>query len=155
MAKLLVVEGDKVDGTDKHNVTGTFPNGTTYAGIGDYAYKGRVSTALSGLVTVGGRPLAVVTSGSTLRPDGTLDHTALKGTNFVPPGAPTPVSFTPPPPPDLGTGKPSAGAGSTLLTVEGAATLLAGDKFDTCGVSTGKGSSTVAASGQSFVTCSD
>jgi hypothetical protein len=153
MAKLLVVDGDKVDGKDKHSVTGPLPNGT-YNGVGDYAYKGAVTTGLSDFVTVGGKDLAVVSSGSTLRADGALDHTALKGTNFVPPGAPPALSFAPPPP-KLGTGKPGTGAGSTLLTVDGAAALLAGDKFDTCGVATGKGSSTVAASGQSFVTCSE
>jgi uncharacterized Zn-binding protein involved in type VI secretion len=154
MAKLLVVEGDKVDGTDKHNVSGTLPNGVTATGTGDYAYQGAVTTSLSDFVTVGGKPLAAVTSGSTLRADGTAAHTASapKTGSLVPTNL-TLLTFAPPPP-ELGTGKPATGAGSTLLTVDGAAALLAGDTFDTCGVPTGMGSSTVAASGQSFVTCS-
>src|SRR3954451_18455160 len=113
MAKLLVVDGDKVDGKDKHNVTGPLPNGT-YTGVGDYAYKGAVTTGLSDFVTVGGKDLAVVSSGSTLRADGTLDHTASNGTNFVPAGAPPALTFVPPT--GIGVGKPSTGAGSTLLT---------------------------------------
>ena len=42
MAKLLVVEGDPVDGTDKHNVSGTLAQRSYPArGTGDYAYAGR------------------------------------------------------------------------------------------------------------------
>jgi hypothetical protein len=105
-------------------------------------------------VTVGGKPLAAVTSGSTLRADGTAAHTASapKEGSLVPSNL-TPIAFVPPT--GIGEGKPSKGAGSTLLVVDGSAALLAGDAFDTCGVATGKDRPTVAASGQSFVTCSE
>jgi len=157
MGELLVVKGDRVDGTDTHAVSGPAipPPTATYTGTADYEYKGAVTAGLSDLVTVGGKPLAVVTSGSTLREDGKAAHAASAGSNFTPPGpAPDLKELAFVPPTEVGAGKPSQGAGSALLTVGGAAALLDGDPFDTCGIPGGEKSSTVAASGQDFVTCS-
>jgi len=96
----------------------------------------------------------VVTSTSDLRAEGKTDHMALSGSNFNP-SSPPPntgtLNFVPPT--GIGVGKPSEGDGSALLTVNGVKALLDGDAFDTCGIS-GNKSSTVAAKGQSFVTCS-
>jgi len=158
MSKLLVVKSDPVDGTDTHNVSGldtTTPTPAAYTGTGDYTYEGEVKTGLSDFVTIGGTPLAVVSSGSDLRSDGKTDHMALSGSNFTPKTPPpntATLAFVPPT--GVGPGKPSAGAGSTLLTVDGVKALLDGDAFDTCGITGGKQSSTVKAKGQAFVTCS-
>lgn len=158
MPKPLVVKGDPVDGTDKHDVKGTFPPPPpvppTYEGKGDYAYKGEVTQDVSDFVTVGGEPLALVTSGSKLRSDGTLDHQPMRGSSFAPPG-PLPSSLQFVPPTDVGAGQPGEKAGSGLLTVDGDRALLDGDPFDTCGIPGGKASSTVAAKHQTFVTCSE
>lgn len=159
MSKLVVVEGDPVDGTDTHKVTGsdtTVPTPAPYTGTGDYQYKGELRNDLSDVVTVGGKPLALVTSGSELRTDGQLEHAATAGSNFTP-ATPTPnpktLSFVPPT--GVGVGKPSEGAGSSLLTVNDVKVLLAGDRFDTCGIAGGTAGSTVAAQGQDFITCSE
>lgn len=158
MSKLVAVEGDPVDGKDTHNVTGKTNSNpvTTYSGTGDYTYKGEVKNGLSDFVTVGGKPLAVVTSTSDLRADGKTDHKVDAGSNFKPPSPPpdtTTLTFVPPT--GIGAGQPSQGAGSALLTVDGVAALLDGDAFDTCGIPGGKKSSTVAATNQGFVTCSE
>jgi hypothetical protein len=157
MCPLLVVEDDPVDGSDTHHVSGLDTNvpPVAYIGTGDYAYKGAVTEGLSAFVTIGGAPLAVATSGSELRADGAMDHTAPKGGNYQPAGpAPNPATLTFVPPTGVGTGTPSTDAGSTLLTVNGEKALLDGDAFDTCGIPGGKESSTVTAQGQGFVTCS-
>jgi hypothetical protein len=158
MSKLLAVKGDPVDGKDTHAVSGTAKSNPTspYSGTGDYTYKGEVKTGLSDLVTIAGTPLAVVSSGSDLRSDGQTDHQPQSGSNFKPqsppPNTELPIAFVPPT--GVGPGKPSAGAGSALLTVDGVKALLHGDAFDTCGIKGGVKSSTVTASGQAFVTCS-
>lgn len=158
MSTLLVVEGDPVDGTDTHAVTGSTTSNppAPYAGTGDYAYKGEVTGGLSDFVTVGGVPVAVVTSSSTLRQDGTTDHTEASGSAFSPsspPPNPTTLAFVPPT--GVGAGAPNEAAGSGVLTIGGVAALLDGDPFDTCGIPGGTASSTVAAQNQSFVTCSE
>jgi hypothetical protein len=156
MAKLVVVRNDPVDGTDTHPVTGqtnTNPP-ATYAGTGEYGYQGAVTEGLSDFVTVGGAAVALVTSTSTLRQDGTSAHEAASGKNFT---APPPITSTLEfvSSKGVGDGTPSEGAGSTLLTAGGQKVLLHGDSFDTCGIDGGKASSTVAADGQDLLTCSE
>ncbi|MEV8509045.1 hypothetical protein AB0368_30005 [Actinoplanes sp. NPDC051475] len=156
MAKALIVKNDPVDGTDTHQVDGlnTANPPTPYVGTGDYTYQGAVTGGLSDFVTAGGTPVAVVTSTSSLRPEGELAHKPLSGSNYqpaAPPPAPPSLKFTPPT--GVGDGKPGAPAGSALLTVGGVKVLLDGDKFDTCGIPGGTGKGTVAAQGQTFVTC--
>lgn len=157
MSKPLVVKGDPVDGTDTHNVTGSTSSNppTPFSGTGDYAYKGEVKGGVSDFVTVGGKALAVVSSTSSLRTEGTTDHEAPAGSSFKPDSPPpSPETLTFVPPDGVGTGKPSEDAGSALLTVGGVKVLLDGDAFDTCGIPGGTKSSTVTAKQQGFVTCS-
>lgn len=154
----LVVKGDPVRGTDTHNVTGltaTSPP-VAYTGTGDFTYTGAVTGQLSDFVTIGGVPVALVTSRSTLNtgedspPAG--KHSGPQGTNFkpsVPAPDPSKLSILDTP---LGTGVPNAGAGSALLTVGGVKVLLDADKIDTCGPVPTKAGSTVTAQGQDFVT---
>ncbi len=162
MGKRVVVQGDPVSGTDKHNVTGMATNPSPppatvpYTGVGEFAYHGAVTGQLSDLVSIGGTPVALVTSRSSLNageatpPDG--NHSGPKGGNFKP--------TSPKPLPDtlsikdspLGTGVPNSGAGSALLTVNGTRVLLDGDQIDTCSGLGDKADSTVAAQGQNFVT---
>jgi uncharacterized Zn-binding protein involved in type VI secretion len=155
MAKLLVVKNDPVAGTDTHNVSGldtTVPNPLPYTGTGDYAYNGQVSGALSDFVSVDGIALAIVTSSSTLTEAGAADHLELAGKNYQPPApAPNPATLSFVPPTGVGDGKPAAGVGSALLTVNGTKALLDGDTFDTCGIPGGQGKATVAATGQTWV----
>jgi hypothetical protein len=157
MSKLLAVEGDPVDGKDTHNVTGPTSSNppATYFGTGDYAYKGELTDGLSDFVTVGGKALAVVTSASQLRAEGTTDHTEVRGGNFKPPSPPpNPAKLTFVPATGIGAGRPSGDAGSALLTVNSVKALLDKDSFNTCGIPGGSKSSTVTASNQDFVTCS-
>jgi len=164
MGKLVVVKGDPVSGTDKHNVSGQATNPTPppptvpYTGVGDFAYDGAVTGQLSDFVSIDGVPVALVSSRSTLNegedspPAG--KHSGPKGSSFVPP-TPVPVatslSITDTP---LGTGVPNGGAGSGLLTFDGVKVLLDADKIDTCSGVGAQAGSSVAAQGQDFVTCS-
>jgi hypothetical protein len=162
MGKLVVVKGDPVSGTDKHNVSGQATNPSPppptvpYTGVADFKYDGAVTGQLSDFVRIGGVPLALVTSHSALNPgedtSPTGKHSGPQGTNFVPP-TPVPVasslSITDTP---LGTGVPNAGAGSALLTVNGVKVLLDADKIDTCSGVGASADSTVTAQGQDFVT---
>jgi len=158
MSQLVVVQGDSVQGTDTHTVSGSAvgPPGTVYAGTGNYNYVGRMTGNLSTFVKIGGKPVAVITSQSSLNPGQTAPsggHSAPAGSNYVPPTpAPIPstLNFVPL---IVGTGVPNAAAGSALLTIGGVKVLLAGDKIDTCD-GTGSANSTVNAVGQSFVSCS-
>src|SRR3954469_9435613 len=101
MGKLVVVKGDPVQGTDTHNVSGQATNPSPppptipYTGGGDFAYDGAMTGQLSDFVTIGGGPVALVTSRSALN-DGettapTGKHSGPQGSNFAPP-SPTPVS---------------------------------------------------------------
>jgi hypothetical protein len=161
MGALLVVEGDPVQGTDKHHVTGSAippPPGVAYTGVGDYDYQGSMTDDLSDFVRIGGAPVAVMTSRSSL--DAGQDtfptgkHSGPTGKNFVPPApAPAPMSLNITDP--IGVGNPSASAGSRFVSVGGDPVLLDGDKIDTCdGLSTPM-NSTVTASNQSFVSASE
>jgi hypothetical protein len=157
MSKLLAVEGDPVDGKDTHNVTGPSVSNppVVTSWTGDYTYKGKLTDGLSDFVTVGGKPLALVTSGSELRAEGTVDHTAARGGNFNPPSPPPNLGMLKfVPATGVGAGRPSQDAGSALLTVNGVKALLDGDSFNTCGIPGGSKSSTVTAKNQDFVTCS-
>jgi hypothetical protein len=161
MAKLVIVMGDDVKGTDRHNVSGKAtppPPGAVYTGIGSYKYAGAMTDGLSTFVTVDGKAIALVTSKSSLNPGETAPgggHVGQAGTDFVPP-APAPILdptllITDP----IGTGIPNAGAGSGLLTIGGVKVLLDGDKIDTCDGTGHTANSTVTAAGQSFVSCSE
>jgi hypothetical protein len=166
---LVVVKGDAVEGTDKHNVSGLGPNPSppppptvAYSGVGDFEYHGAVSDRLSELVQIGGIPVALVTSKSSLNsgekapPAG--KHSGPQGSNFVPSPttqAPLPTEATLSITDDVGTGVPSADAGSGLLTVGGVKVLLDGDAIDTCSGVGGLKGSTVTAEGQDFVSCSE
>ncbi|MGK8558156.1 hypothetical protein [Nocardia gipuzkoensis] len=158
MGRLIVVEGDTVRGNDTHNVTGTDtsvpPN--PYTGTGAFAYDGAITDRLGDFVLIEGKRVALVTSSSTLNrgedqpPTGR--HCGPKGANFTPAApAPNPMTLTITDAP-LGAGRPSAGSGSSVLTVDGTPVLLDGDSIDTCsGVGATAGSS-VTAEGQSVVT---
>jgi uncharacterized Zn-binding protein involved in type VI secretion len=160
-AKRVIIKGDPVSGSDTHEVggSGVDPNtGATVTGTwkGDYSYDGTMTGALSDLVTIHGAPVALDDSRSSLRSD---SHLPASGTNFsqVPPTTPPvpntalPLSFTK----TVGTGAPTAAAGSSFVTVRGKAVLLHGDTLDTCGDERGSGNSSVNSAGQSFVTVTE
>jgi hypothetical protein len=160
MNRLVVVEGDPVDGKDTHNVTGMTTSNppVAYAGTADFIYSGSVTRALSDLVEINGVPVALVTSQSTLPPAETVPptgrHSGPKGTNLVPAAPPPqPVTLTITEAP-LGMGVPSMGAGSTLLTINGVKVLLDADPVDTCSGIGAKADSRVSAKGQNLLTCS-
>lgn len=170
MGKLVVVEGDPVQGTDKHNVSGVGPNPGAppptlpYAGTGDFEYQGTVTDKLSDFVRIADLPVALVTSKSSLDPKQDAPpkgkHSGPAGSSFV--AGPTSQATTPTPlgpPPlsiedDIGIGVPNKDAGSALLTVNCVKVLLDADKIDTCSGVGAKAGSTVTAKGQGFVTCS-
>ena len=168
MGKLIVVENDKVKGTDKHNVTGTgplLPSGTgNYVGTGDFDYAGKMTDALSDLVKIGGKAVAQKSSKSSLNPGETASplgkHSGPAGKKVVAgPGSvapePTPITLTISP--DLvGEGKPSTASGSKFVSVASIAILLDGDAISTCdGQNPTNTNSTVTAEGQDFVSCSE
>lgn len=162
MGTLITVDGDKVEGTDKHNVSGTGTDTTSgstvpFTGIADFDYKGAMTDQLSDFVSIGGKKVALVTSQSSLDPgeDSAGGHAATSAKNVVI-IAPTTVpsgtvsAITDP----IGTGKPSAGTGSTFVKAGGDAVLLDGDSIDTCDGLMIPMNSTVTASEQDFVSCS-
>ena len=166
MSKLITVDGDKVEGTDKHNVSGkgsiTAPPGTSAfsGGIADFDYKGSMTDELSDFVSIGGKQVAVVTSKSSLDPgeDSTGGHAPTSAKNIVAippppitPGTETVLAISDP----IGTGTPSSGAGSTFVKAGGDAVLLDGDKIDTCDGLSIPMNSTVTAENQDFVSCSE
>ncbi len=160
MGKRMIVEGDPVQGEDVHEVSGwdtqTAPNGPQlYNGTARYKYKDAISETLCDFITINGFALALINSGSRLI-IGSGGHVPVLGESFNPAA----------PPPDkatlqfkkagaIGPGTPSAGAGSRFVRVGGQAVLLDGDKIDTCDDTGATGNSSVSASGQSFVTCSE
>lgn len=158
MGTLVVVKGDPVQGTDKHNVSGSTDTNppVAYTGVGDFEYDGAITDKLSDFVRIAGVPVALVTSRSSLNqgegsPAG--KHGGPQGSNFspvAPPPKPLTLSITD----DIGIGVPNKGAGSAVLTVNGVKVLLDADKIDTCSGVGAKAGSTVTAQGQDFVTCS-
>lgn len=162
MAKKIVVDGDAVKGTDKHNVTGTgtitSPPGTApYTGVADFDYVGKMTTKLSDFVTIAGKAVAVVTSESSLDPGESAPpgkHAGMSGKNFMPP-TPTPIPNTITITDPIGKGTPGAAAGSAFVTIDGTKVVLDGDRIDTCDGLSIPGNSTVTASNQDFVSCSE
>ena len=163
MAKKIVVDGDAVKGTDKHNVTGTGtisgPPGTApYAGVADFDYVGKMTTKLSDFVTIGGKAVAVKSSESSLDPGESAPaagkHAGMNGKNFMP-TAPTPIPTTISITDPIGKGTPGAAAGSSFVTIGGVKVVLDGDAIDTCDGLSIPGNSTVTSSQQDFVSCSE
>ena len=161
MGKLAVVENDKVEGTDKHNVSGnaTTPSGPVpYGGVGDFDYVGKMTDQLSDFVKIDGKPVALKNSKSSLNPGEDIPpsgkHSGPMGKNFVPSApAPIPISLSITDP--IGEGNPSATSGSSFVKVDSVEVLLDSDKIDTCD---GLGiplNSTVTAENQDFVSCSE
>ena len=166
VGKLIVVEHDKVEGTDKHKVTGTGPGPSSptdpYIGIGDFDYRGKITDQLSDFIKIGGKPVAKKDSKSSLDPGEdtppTGKHSGPMGSNFVPDStstAPTPkkstLSITDP----IGEGNPNAASGSSFVKIDDVKVLLDGDKIDTCDGMGTLGNSTVTAENQDFVSCSE
>jgi uncharacterized Zn-binding protein involved in type VI secretion len=163
MPKMIVVDGDAVKGTDKHNVSGTgtitSPPGTApYVGIADFDYVGKMTAKLSDFVTIGGKAVAVTTSESSLDPGEDAPaagkHAGMNGKNFTPttPTAiPPTISITDP----IGKGVPGAAAGSGFVAIDGVKVVLDGDAIDTCDGLSIPGNSTVTSSQQDFVSCSE
>jgi hypothetical protein len=65
MGKLIVVENDRVEGTDTHNVAGIGPNPgappptANFKGTGRFDYKGKMTDQLSDFVNINGKPVAL------------------------------------------------------------------------------------------------
>ena len=168
MGKLVVVKGDAVSGTDTHNVTGVGPNPgappplASFVGTGKYKYNGSVTSSLSTFCKIAGQAVALVSSQSSLNPGEAASggHFGPNGSSFVPGAGSVAQLPTPTGPPPLmitdtiGTGVPNSAAGSALLTIGGTKVLLDGDKIDTCDGTGHPANSSVATSGQSFVSCS-
>lgn len=162
MGTLIVIEGDKVEGTDKHNISGNATNPAAppptvpYTGIADFDYKGKMTDQLSDFVNIGGKAAATVSSKSSLDPGEDTPagkHHGMQGSNFVPP-TPSPIAATLSITDSVGEGSPSATAGSTFVKVGGTAVLLDGDSIDTCDGLMIPMNSSVTASEQDFVSCS-
>lgn len=168
MGKLVVVENDKVEGTDKHNLTGPGntvppppPVPATYVGVGSFDYVGKMTDQLSDFVKIDGKPVAVKTSKSSLNPGETAPpagkHSGPAVKNPVQPlDAPIKaivpsLQITDP----VGEGKPSGIAGSKFVKIASTAVLLDADKIDTCDGLSIPMNSTVTAENQSFVSCSE
>lgn len=164
MSKLVVVENDKVEGTDKHNVSGNATNPSappptvSYSGVGDFDYVGKMTDQLSDFVKVDGKPVAVKDSKSSLNPGESTapagKHSGPAGKNFVPP-APVPIAFSLSISDAVGEGKPNASSGSSFVKIDSVAVLLDGDKIDTCDGVGVPMNSTVTAENQDFVSLSE
>lgn len=172
MGTLIIIENDKVEGTDKHNVSGNATNPSPPpppsipgAWIADFDYVGKMTDALSDLVSIDGQPLATTGSKSSLDPGEDVApsgrHSGPMGSNFIsvppaPPLVPFPatqalLAITDP----IGEGNPSATAGSTFVSVDGVAVLLDGDAMDTCDGLSIPMNGTVTSENQDFVSCSE
>ena len=166
MATLIVVNGDKVEGTDTHNVSGPgiVKEGgapATYVGTASYEYKGKMTDDLTDFITIDVSYVAVKSSKSSLNPGEDVPvaggHSGPMGSNFSP-DATTPIVATIPllliseP---VGEGNPSSGSGSSFVKIEGVEVLLDGDGIDTCDGNSATENSTVTAETQDFVSCSE
>ena len=159
MNKLIVVENDKVSGTDTHNITGTTSSTppAPYTGTGKYEYLGKMTQELSDFVKIDGKPVALISSKSSLDsgqtgPSG--KHYGPKGSSLDPKDTANPLTLTITDK-TIGVGKPNAQSGSSFVTINNKAILLDGDKIDTCDDTGATGNSTVTAEGQKFVFCSE
>ena len=164
MGKLIVVENDKVEGTDKHNVSGNATNPgpppptVPYTGVGDFDYAGKMTDQLSDFVKIDGKPLVLKNSKSSLNPGEDIPpsgkHSGPMGKNFVPPApVPIPISLSITDP--IGEGNPSTTSGSSFVKVDGVEALLDSDKIDTCDGLGIPMNSLVTAENQDFVSCSE
>jgi hypothetical protein len=164
MGKLIVVENDKVEGTDRHNVSGQATNPSAppptipYTGVGDFDYVGKMTDQLSDFVKIDGKPVALKNSKSSLNPGESSPpagkHSGPAGSNFTPP-TPTPIASTLSITDPVGEGNPSASSGSSFVKIASTAVLLDGDKIDTCDGLNVPMNSTVTAENQDFVSCSE
>jgi hypothetical protein len=164
MAILIVVENDKVEGTDKHNVSGDATNPAAppptvpFVGIGDFDYVGKMTSDLSDFVSIDGIPMALKSSKSSLDPgEGSIGkHSGPMGSNWVPPPpAPQPIPPTLSISDSVGEGNPSSNAGSAFVKVDGVKVLLDGDSIDTCDGMSIPMNSAVTSENQDFVSCSE
>lgn len=163
MGKKIVVENDKVEGKDKHNVAGNATNPAAppptipYKGIGMFDYVGKMTDQLSDFVKIGGKAVALKTSKSSLNPGESAagKHAPLNGKNWLPP-TPAPLVPTLKITDAVGEGRPSQTSGSAFVTINSIPVLLDGDKIDTCDgvVPAMNMNSTVTAGNQDFVSCS-
>lgn len=167
MGTLIIVEGDAVTGTDKHNVSGNGtlppppPSGTPatpFTGIADFDYKGSMTDDLSDMVSIDGKAVALITSKSSLDPgeDSIGGHAPASAGNLVPiplmmPNTEVVTAITD----SIGTGIPSAGTGSSFVKVDGDAVLFDNDNIDTCDGLSIPMNSSVTADNQAFVSCSE
>jgi hypothetical protein len=164
VGKLIVVENDKVEGTDKHNVSGNATNPgappptVPYAGVADFDYSGKMTDQLSDFIKIDGKAIALVNSKSSLNPGESAPpsgkHSGPMGKNFVPP-TPQPIPISLSITDSVGTGVPSATAGSTFVKSGGVKVLLDSNKIDTCDGLSIPMNSTVTAENQSFVSCAE
>jgi len=162
MAKLIVVENDKVEGTDKHNVSGNATNPgpppptVPYVGIGDFDYVGKITEELNDFVKIDGTPVALIESKSSLDPgeDASGKHSGSMGKNFLPP-VPAPITVSLNITDPVGQGTPGMGSGSSFVKVSGVKVLMDGDKIDTCDGPGIIGNSEVTSENQDFVSCSE
>ena len=161
MGKLVIVEDDRVNGVDKHNISGLQAAGSpppSYSGTGEYEYHGKMVDQLSKFIQINGKPAAITSSKSTLDPGEdsfpTGRHSGPRGKNFLP-SVPAPNSSTLNITDPIGTGSPSATSGSTFVKINGIAILLDGDKIDTCDGLGQTMNSSVTAGNQDFVSCSE
>jgi uncharacterized Zn-binding protein involved in type VI secretion len=155
MGKLIIVENDKVEGTDNHNVSGNMTSNAgpvPATGSGSFDYVGKMSDQLSDFVRIDGKPVALKSSKSSLNPGETAPtgkHAGPSGKELSPSNLiPLSLKITDP----VGTGNPSATAGSTFVTIASTPVLLDGDKMDTCGPP--PMNATVTSENQDFVSCS-
>jgi hypothetical protein len=167
MGKRIVVENDKVEGTDKHNLSGpgvTPPpasSPTTYTGVGSFDYAGKMTDQLSDFVKIDGKPVALKDSKSSLNPGESAPpagkHSGPAVKNPLPPLTAPIIATVPALKIDdaVGEGRPSATAGSAFVKVGSTAVLLDADKIDTCDGLGIPMNSTVTSEKQDFVSCSE
>ena len=170
MGKKVIVENDKVEGKDKHNITGqgmttppppATPTSYVYSGVGTFDYAGKMTGQISDFVKIDGKPVAVKTSTSSLNPGEDTPagkHGGPQAQSPLPPLS-VPSAYSVPPAAlsiidPIGTGRPSATAGSTFVKIGSVAVLLDNDKIDTCDGTSIPMNSTVTSQNQDFVTCS-
>jgi hypothetical protein len=164
VGKLIVVENDKVEGTDKHNVSGNATNPAPppptvpYAGVGDFDYIGKMTVKLSDFVKINGSAVVLKNSKSKLNPGEdvapTGKHSGPMGSNFNPP-SPVPIAASLTISEPVGEGNPSASSGSAFVKVAGVEVILDGDNIDTCDGLRIPMNSIVTAENQDFVFCAE
>lgn len=165
MGTLIVIDGDKVEGTDNHNVIGTGvpsptpPPTVPITATADFDYKGSMTDELSEFVSINGGVIALVTSKSSLDPgeDAIGGHAPISAKNIatVVPAVNAESELITKIVDPIGIGIPSASAGSSFVKIDGDSVLLDGDKIDTCDGKSTIENSTVTVENQDFVSCSE